>query len=1087
MKTLAFCLACLTTACASDLDTTRESVDTGSFGTRVVTLACKRIAYLDDLQDGDGRVDVRGDTFREVCRNGLMPPDSASDTLRALQAERSPLIAAIDAAMPEAFLPDMQAFLTTDEFLSIYDDGKAIAAVDALIAMLELAADDAELPRALERLHHRVGYRPLTPALGAMRAVAEYPELSDFLSTFLAETTESGSAAAEWDALIAALGVTLRNASPAEDVSSPDRTGTLARELLFAERSLLGTSQTIPLALRDERGLVRVAVLGSELAPFADTDGDSLADADDLGRFVDAAGNVLAAPSPFELGQDLEAEPWPYRDAETRALTQADGPLLYEYVDLDKTLFAALFRDAADLFDPQKGTALDAVQGASGLLGPRQATSRTYENGERIEYLGHDTSASPLLDMVYGYLQVLRYPQIVEVLALSRQLFTTREAEVSRLVEAVIQAARLGDLHPGLALDPQSPLWDDLIPVLRDIVNTPGLAEDVMKVLERPEIAALGPALASYMKYKDQFSYDPYTQAVIGSLATEVDRTQPDSNFNRSLMQRLVHLVADSSGLTLCNKQDAAIRVGINLATYDECELLRIEDVAVFYVQSMAYLRDENGDFVYEDGKPVPAAEFPFNWGWIGIFITDGIIESMVGIDGFRTHPTPQALNRTLLLDPAPAKLQDMIDPPVCRDGHLYKTGHGGTLPVWEATNFYQLVQPLVQPFVDRGKEALFVKLLVVLHSHWPSRDSINHQNTLPGEANYAYASNLAAYEPLIADILDQDALLPALVETAPALGSVTVGGRSYATILLDAARYILAPRAGLHKRDGSTESTTADGRPVTTLSLWQILADAYALKHAQVRAGGDAAAWPGAMSELMDVLVRGEDVPGQGWHFRNPRTVGVVVAVLDFLQSRMSAHRSAGDLDAWLTDDLPGRLEEVLTGPLVPALADLVAGLQASPDAREHMESLVSYLATEASQDSFRTMLTSMADLFQLALDDRDMIPIARFLGEVLRPERGWIDSQLAMVQAISASDRTAALPRLLRNMYAPYRPGRTALGDLIDGLSEVHRARPYADLKARYTEADYRALMRGITSFLDDEKRGLRKFIAIMEGRNL
>jgi len=49
------------------------------------------------------------------------------------------------------------------------------------------------------------------------------------------------------------------------------------------------------------------------------------------------------------------------------------------------------------------------------------------------------------------------------------------------------------------------------------------------------------------------------------------------------------------------------------------------------------------------------------------------------------------------------------------------------------------------------------------------------------------------------------------------------------------------------------------------------------------------------------------------------------------------------------------------------------------------------------------------------------------------------------------------------------------------------VLRAEPYEDLGARYTARDYRAMLNGIADFLDEEKRGLRKFISIIKSRNL
>lgn len=1088
----------LALGCAPDLDVSRESVDTGSFGSTVVTLACKRIAYLHDREDGDARVDVRGDVYRSACRGQAPPPPDAPDALEALLAEREPLAAAIDAALPEELLPDLQAFLTSPEFLALYDDDTTTAAVDALIELLRFAAEDPEVAPAfhdaLVRLEHRSGYAPLAAALGALHAVLRYPDMHELLREVTGAIATGGSAADEWSRLIEATSITMRHAEPAAEPFSPQRTGALAVELLLSEHALLGTGQPMGLVRRDPRGiaLVRRNADGQMPSPFRDADGDGLADVDDLGRFVGDGGALLGAPSPYALAPGEEDLPWRFRDGAGQALVGEAGPPIYEHADLDGTLFAALARDGIALFDPERGAALDAVRGAAALMGPRQQISRTYDSGERLAFMGYDTAQSPLLDMAHGYLQVLRDPAIQDVLGLVEVLLRDHEPAMSRLLEAAIEAARVGDAHPAVALEPGSPLWDDLIPVLRGFAARPGLIPDLLAALEQPEVARLGLRFRDFMRYKDRFSYDA-SKAVVGSFATPVDRSRPDSGFDRSLWQRVLHLIADSDQAVFCNKQGARIEIGgLPLLTFDRCDLIRIDDLAVFFVQSMVYAKDSNGRVIYDDGEPRRKATLRWNSLLVDLVpdgLLDDLLEDSTGIEGFRTHPTPEALSRMLFLDPTPEFLRNIMDPPVCRDGHVYRDQHDDTLAVWEMNGFYDQIRPILQVFADHDAEALFVDLLVVLNDHWPSRRSSDHQQLDPAAPDYAWASNVAAYEPLIADILARNTLLPALVETAPALGSVEVGGRAYGAILHGALRYLLEPQPGLAKRDGSTTSRTADGRPVPILSPWHVLADAYERKR-QVLADGTAGdAWQRAASELVDILLRGEDVPGQGWRFRNPRVRGVGVAFIDFLQGRIAAHDAAGDRADWLAHELPARAEDMAGGPLFAAAADFVLALQDSPGARRQIESLLVYLLDEASyQATFRNALTALADVMQLAvLDDQDMLPIARLVGEALRPERGWVTRSIDFVHAARSTDQTRALARLARSLYGAHRPGHTPIGDLVTGLGEVHRTRPYRDLGQRFAREDYRAVLLGVADFLDEEKRGLRKLIAIIKGRHL
>ncbi len=1114
--------ALFSAGCRPPIDTDRESVDTGSFGQTVTTLMCKRVAYLEDLADG-GTTDVRGDDYRDICRLGLAPPDDAPASLKALLANYDTLVDATDTMFPDAFLDTLQTFLTSNDFLATYDEGGSLVpAVDALIGLFRLIGDDPEATAALERLNIRLGYKPLGPALGAIRAAIRYPEMHDLLLSLAHVITEGGAAKAEWDDLVAALGATLRHASISGTPDDPDRTGRLALDLLLPERALLGTSKVIPLVIRDPRGLAEPAAVGSV---FVDMDGDGNADVNAVGQYVDASGNVLAVPAPFPLPEGSDEVVWPDRDLEGRPLDAPDGNLLYDYVDLDKTVLAALARDAVQLFDPSKGTAMDLLRGASALMGTRVEMTRTFDDGvgtpETLTYRGYDLEQSALLDMLYGFLQVLRSGQIYDILGLAKTLVVDHPAETARLAEALISSARFGDMHPEAVIPADAPLWDDLIPVIRQVLANANLTTGLLRAMENVKVKDLGERFRKYMTYKDRFDIDPNTQAVTGTFTTPVDRTAEDSHFNRSLFQRILHVINDSNGATACNKQDAQVKdpfVGITLGTYDECELFSIDNLAVFYLQSIAYAKNGAGQYICEtnDGgdfdstttastpegcvsqgrRPQPKADFNYNWGGfvggsIDTFGGDGFLEDTVGIEGMRTHPTPNALNRVLFLDPTPAYLTNIIDPMKDKDGDFYKTQHAGTLPVWEVEGFYDQIRPIVQVFADNNAEQLMVDFLSVLHKYWPTEDSLDTQNTSSSSPNYSYAAGANSYEPLVAQILENGAILDTLVDIAPTLDAITVNGKNYTQIAREAARFLLDPLPGLTDRAGNTTSTQSDGDPVAVLSPWQVLADAYAKKTARLaQAGTEGAAWTDSVSEVVDVLLRGLDVPTVGWQFKNPRFRGVSAALIDFLVARLQAHDQAGDRATWVSTDMPADLQDLLSGPVFAGAADFILSLQQDPETRTQLDSLMNFLVDELATDgdgTFRASITAIADLLQLNLSDADIAPLARVAGQALDPSRGWLDANLEFVRDARESDENEALVTMLINMYEETSPGRTAVGDLIDGISEVHRAEPYDDLGKRYTAADFASLMHGLADFLDEEKRGLRKFIAIIRDRNL
>lgn len=1110
--------------CKAGFDDTRTSVDTGTFGETVVTLVCKRVSYLDDLADG-GTTDVRGDGVRELCRGVGEAPASASGPLHALLATRPELIGAVDTIFPEADLEKLQAYLTGNDFLAITDDGTTTAAIDALVAALrKLAADDNAMA-ALGRLAPRLGYRPNEPALGTMRALTRYPQLHDLVLQLTTAVTEGGGAHGEWDHLLDAIGAAMRSATPEANSAAADRTLRIALDLLLRERAELAPANAMPLASRDSRGLAQVAGnVGALPAPFVDRNADGLADADADGHFVGASGQVLdGVPAPFT---PPDGDAWPNRDAAGRALVAPGGALLYRYVDLDRTILGAVARDGLTLFDPQKQTGFDVLRGASAMVGSRVEATHSYSNGEQLAYRGYKTeealgagmvSISPLLDIAHGLFQYARDPNIYDTLALARRLLTQNQPQLAQLTEALIATARKGDAHPEAQILVNAPMWDDMVPLIAQITARPALVNALMAAMELPTTAQLGDRFRKYMTYRDRFDLNANTQAVIGSFVTMVDRTHTDSGFDRSIFQRFLHLIADSNHAVACNKQNARVIdpfIGITLGTYNQCALFRVDNLAVFYMQSIAYAKNAAGAILCEDDagawdsattaataagcvaqgrRPMPKANFNYNWGGlvsgsIGLFGGDGFLEDTVGIAGMRTHPTPQALNRVLFLDPTPSYLTNIIDPMRDREGDLYKAQHAGTLPVLELDGFYEQMRPIIQAFADAGQEQLLVDLLAVMHKHWPTKQSVTHQSVDPSAPGYVFGSGGRTWEPLIIDVLTDGALLNALVQTAPVLNRIVVNGKAYPEILRAAAQFFLTPQAPFIDRLGHGTTTTADGRAVPAVSPWHLLADAYLRKKARLaQAGAEGTAWTDSVSELVDVFVRGASVGGI-WRFKNPRTVGVGVGLIELLEGRLRAHDTAGDRGRWLTFDLTTDMKDKFTGPVFAGLADFVVALSAEPATRDQLVALVRYLQDEAADRvSFVTALTGIGDTLLLALDDRDLIPIARAIGELIKPEHGWVAAQLELIKRARGADPDGALTRLMVHLYDQPRPGHTAVGDLIDGLSEIHRARPWDDLGADLSAADYASALHGVADFLDEQKRGLRKFIAIIQSRNL
>jgi hypothetical protein len=152
------------------------------------------------------------------------------------------------------------------------------------------------------------------------------------------------------------------------------------------------------------------------------------------------------------------------------------------------------------------------------------------------------------------------------------------------------------------------------------------LLEDILTAFADPVSAGLAKGLAAQTADLDVISYDrtnlngPVVNVTTKDASppkTPADHTKADANANRSELQRFAQLVHDTNGVTLCNKEGAVLQaVGTTLGAaaacastagnsgelclnatdctcnnarpFHECEMLKISNVASFYLDSVA-------------------------------------------------------------------------------------------------------------------------------------------------------------------------------------------------------------------------------------------------------------------------------------------------------------------------------------------------------------------------------------------------------------------------------------------------------------------------------------------------------------------
>lgn len=1172
-----------------------------TFGEKFFTIACQRVAYTSSLraaqlaaQQGSAPppVDVSGSRYRLACRFGpdYLPGSAADDDpkVATFVKARATFVQAIDLIFPADELSSLQDYMV--KILPLTDDDSFPNLVRKAGAIMEELENDAELKTALytglARLDTRVGYRPRPVSLGLTREVLGYRDLQPALGQLLEQVGEGGSANKAFLELIEALGFELRDAQRVSKPGDSERTLRLALDLLHATSPALGTEPgPVLLVKRDTRGLASVRLAGNKVpAPFVDKDGDGLPDMDDLGRFVTLDGS--AAPAPFRLDPSAP-DTAPGRDINGRALG-SDGQPLYDYLDLDKTVLAALVRDGAKLLDASTDRAFQLLLGATGLLGDRKPTSKTYrstastmDGTTTLSFLGFDTAHAPLLDLVYSFCQVLRDGSVDETLDMAKILIRDQEPATARLVGAALDARDLGKKHPEAKIEATANLFDDLVPLVRQLAYTCGtevlapgkpceggrrwLLEDLVDALADPATKNLGGMLQSYFSYRDVYQLDNSAQAVTNTGFHQlVDRKQPDTGTNRSLAQRLLHLLNNSNGMKLCNKQDACLGTNLPvvgnlcLAKFNACDLFEIDNGAVFYLQTIACAREADGSTTYvpEIGRCKPKATLALKTANMPWLVKQAV--SILGVDSllrfsaeikcpsapdpskcFGSHPTTEAVNRQMFLDPMPGSLPLLQDPARDIDGHTVFSYHQNILFACEQQHpqfscskndpcyFYDAFRPVVQAFADHAAEKLLVDILSVLHKHWASRASKTFQFTNPKAPDFASGAGAVTYEPLIIELLQKGDLLGALSDLAGVLKTLKLSdGTPAKTALTVAAQALVDPARtpGLTYRNGDTTSYASDGTTKIAggVSSLYLLADAFAAKRAQLdklAAGPDArlaAAWDRSTSDLIDIFLGTEklvDTDGRTkTRFANRRLPVVAQVAIDFLRGRLAVHEARGDTVQWLSKDLPADVERVLAGPVFARAADLVRVLDDQPVAKKALYDLGSYPISElAGSSTFRAAITGLADLVQLILDDADLVPAARALGRALDPGRGLISAALRFLRPAIAADSdgpcgpqgsTCAagercitlgsgerrcsgeiLSQLLRNGWREQSPGKSPVQTLLDLSKELHRLKSGAGTPC--TGGDLAEAFHQARDFLTNAETGLVKLFEIIQGR--
>ena len=1151
---LAACLVAWGSGCHDGLPPDPSRDNGQNFGQKFFNVICQRVAYTSSVQSHvaslaanqkDPRISVRprdvsGSWYRLPCRYGgqqltkaEMADAWAKDPKVATMLQnREKLVKAVNLIFPDSELSDLQDYLVG--ILPLTDNDKFPNLIKKTAEVLKNDLEqDSGLHTSLVRLDRRVGYRPRTVCLGILREALQYDKLHPLLNTVLAFAAEGGKGHAPMMKLLDALSFEMRTARRVDDKSqakplhqgSSERTLLLGLDLLMKQDAALDTkAEPMLLVRRDWRGVARVRrdpKTGALPAPFLDANKDGLADITNYGDYL--TQGKKPAPKPFYYDKDKKADVAPARDKLGRAV-DGDGKLMFDYIDLDTTLLAALSRDAVSIMDEKKDVAMELPLGMAALMGPRKAMTKTADK-RSISYNGFDVKKAPLLDLAHAVFTTFRDPSVDGTLEGVKLLVTKHQSPTARLVKSLLDVKDLGKKFPGAKIEDGSVLWDQAVVVLQKIAAKPGLLEDIIKALADRRSRNLGVIIANYMKYRDVHILGPGNVKIVNktdkkaaTFVTPVDRSKPDTGANRSIQQRLSHIINNTNGMQMCNKENACLGIKLKLGPLEQdlcfykfkkCTLFKVDNGAYFYTESIARLRNSKGELT---DKPKAHLKLNLPKALLDILKTFNVEQSMLlemisGIKGMGEHPTTEALNRLMFMPKYNVSLSMLQNKPPDIDGHDLTTYHEGSLISWEAVHpqfscsandpcrFFPAIRPVIQAFADHNAEGLFVDLISVMHRHYASKQSKTHQFTSPKGKDFAYGSAVVKWEPYLVQVLGKSDLFPALNAVAPVLKDLKLSnGKPALPALAKSIAFIIDPARSpaLTYRDGSTKVVMSDGKtPVacgsssSCVTPFYLFADAFAAKRAALKSADKllADSWNSSTSDLFDIFL-GVQQKGTQFRFTNQRLPTAGAILVDFLRARIKAHDKKGDLAVWLSTDLVTSISDALSGPVLANAVDFVKVVRTDDTVRKALYDVLDYLINELDHNaSFRASVTGIADLMQLLVDDVNLVPVSRAAGRVMSREYGLVLAALRFLKPAIAADKKKNLSTVLRNTAKEQSPGKSPVQTLLDVASEVHRLKPGAGTP--YLPQDFANVFKESRDFLEHGETGLAKFFEIIKNR--
>lgn len=1067
-----------TSGCLSDIVPQRQEIERGTFGEELYAILAKNTA--NSAVYGDA---VHVQTFENYSKQFIDAVDQVAveeelDTLNQFFIDIVPLY---ENMLYPGTLRKVAVFLDalrTDE-----------AAVDAIAYLIESPKLLKEPARA--------------NPVARIFSYAEVAKVTDqLLNMFLAHTDGKNNATTE---LLKALTDTLASL---ESDHEPNRFLYRAFDLMtqpddvYEPQMSYAPQETVRI---DEWGWPEIQVLDGSRTyePFADEDGDGRADGNIYGYYIIGDGSRV---SPYETTRGTSA--YFSLDDEGRLL-RFDQPV-FQYFDLQKTPLAYLLREADALLEDN--TLDELLRAAHTLMGEGVEYPDDYG-----AYTGF-SKTSGVAQLLTAIFATLDHDSVGPNFEAIITLLKNYPDEIARVVYDIDKIVDItDDIETNVSMD--NNLIDRLLPMLLEVVESPGLLQDLMVALNDPLCKHLGEQFVELLQLRNTFiTYDSesnwakcadtcHSTYAVGTMdhltcmrscpmsdligTARVDHTKPETLENRSLFQRITHLMWETAFQPYGVHAEKLIVKGVDLTAVAQGmgDLISFDNLAEAYLQTYTGQLDLtqhlSPNFLdLADLLDIEATTVVSLVTWL----TDTLFDLKLSI-----KPTTAEVTRLFNLDKIEAENETYtfaLNVATCKGGRTCLMSNADVLFAIEAVGLVDALNPLIRVFNDHGKTHLVTKIVSTLFEYYESGDiQLTLADGSPMPIEY---DNIRSIEPVIERALAETTLLDDLGVITDILVNLELkDGTQLKDRFADYVTYLLTPDANLKNLHGKTSTKDPKGNVISPLSPVYLYVDAIRdisdITDAHPEVGDQLS---NGLDGLINVTIKTVKKDDGTIVFEKPAGIHLMATVVEFIHTLYLEETEKGSRTEWINETVIPKVQDIISDRLPYAYFQLFDELDRQENGLENFRNLVLWLM-ESGNEAPMILTGSAYQLFSWILQQDHLLSLAHQTASIIDPTRLWttegfshlsfVVTLLTCVHAFNQCDPTEVFNHVFYRLFDTSTKDRPYMAVLLDVAKAMFRPDPGSHLRCE--SACHKGILDFAYDLFTDPDRGVERIYEIID----